>query len=116
MTVPVPDKQLWRRIQALEHTIEHLSAEIRRVTASRSLTPLTGRIWLFTCTGEFTGKNAAADLYDLDETDTAVNITVEDPLMNWETLSLGTGSQGVCEEQIDLKGKRHYIVVEWKCP
>lgn len=114
--VPVPDRLLWRRVGLLEQTVEHLSAELRRVSGSRSLTPLTGRIWLFTCTGEFTGKNAAADLYDLDETDTGVNITVEDPLLNWSALGLGTGSQGVCEEQIDLAGKRHYIVVEWKCP
>ena len=116
MTVPVPDRLVWRRVAALEHTIEHLSAEIRRVSGSRSLVPLTGRIWLFTCTSDFTGKNATADLIDLDEVDTLYNITVEDPLLNWDSLGLGSGSKGVCEEQIDLAGKRHYIVVEWKCP
>lgn len=95
-----------------------LDAALARISATRNITPLTGRIWLFTLTADFneTNNTAAADLYDLDEVDTNVNITVEDPLENYKDLGIESGNRGVCEEQLDLNGTRHYIVVEWECP
>jgi hypothetical protein len=118
MTVGVPDPHLWRRVAALEKQVSVLEDLLRRLTSRRKVTPLTGRIWRFTCTTDFNESTdtATADLIDLDGTDTDVNFTVEDPLKNYIDLGLGTGAKGICEEQLDLKGKRHYIVVEWECP
>ena len=116
MTVPVPDRLLWRRVQTLEQQVERLSAELKRVSGSRSVMGLFCRLWIFTLTSGFTGIKADADLYDLDDADTGVNISVEDPLENFTPLGIRSGDRGVCGEQIDCKGKRHYIVVEWKCP
>jgi hypothetical protein len=118
LTIGVPDPHLWRRVAALEKQLADVNAELRRMSATRRITQLTGRIWRFTCTTDFNESTdtATADLIDLDGTDTDVNFTVEDPLKNYIALGLGTGAQGICEEQLDLKGKRHYVVVEWKCP
>jgi hypothetical protein len=118
LTIGVPDPHLWRRVAALEKQLADVNAELRRMSTRRRVTQLTGRIWLFTCTTDFNEEDdtATADLADLDWDDTGVNIKVEDPLQNYIALGLGTGAKGVCEEQLDLKGKRHYVVVEWKCP
>lgn len=90
MTVGVPDPHLWRRISTLEKQVASLEGLLRRMSLTRHVTPLNGRLWLF---------DTDNNMLDLDEVDTKVDITPESP------------GYSQCIEQIDLKGKRHYITL-----
>jgi hypothetical protein len=116
MTVPVPDKLLWRRVSDLERMVSQLDAQLKRVTGSRSIQTLASRTWRFRLNEAFTAGEADADLLDLDGTDTNLDIVVKDPLLIFQTLGVTTDDEGYCEEQIDLDGKRWFLVIQMECP
>lgn len=118
MSVPAPDTHLWRRVAALEKQLASMEGLLRRMSTTRHCQPLVGRIWMVELTSDFDEETdtASADLWDLDQTDTGLDVTIEDPLKNYLDLGIGDGNKGIVEEQLDLSGKRHYIIVEWECP
>lgn len=87
MTSPVPDSHLWRRIAALERQVASTEAWLRRVSTTRHIQPLSGRLWMYEDT----------DLYDLSGTDTGASVTTESP------------PKAMCIEQLDLTGARHFM-------
>lgn len=117
MTSPVPDSHLWRRVAALERQVAHLEATIHRMSVTRSVTPLSARLWVATLNEAFGATDAnyaAADLCTLNGADTNLDVNLFDPLDVFSTL---TGVEGVyCLEQIDMFGTRHFIPIQAPCP
>jgi len=76
-----------------------------------------GRLWLFTLNedmGATTAGEAAADLIDLDESDTGTDVTVTDP---WDIFTnLVSGAEGLCIQQVDTGGTEYYVVIQAACP
>jgi hypothetical protein len=116
MSVPVPDKLLWRRVAALEQQVSQLDAELKRVTGSRSILTLASRTWRFRLNESFSDGEADADLLDLDGNDTNMDVVVKDPLLIFQTLGVTTDDEGYAEEQIDLDGTRWFLVIQMECP
>lgn len=75
------------------------------------------RLWLFTLNedmGATTTGEAAADLLDLDESDTGTDVTLTDPHDIFTDLT--NGSAGLCIQQLDSDGNEYYMVIQSGCP
>jgi hypothetical protein len=117
MTVPVPDPLLWRRVAALERQVQQLETTLRRMSVTRSITPLSARLWRATLNEAFgatTAHVAAADLLSIVGTDTGLDISLFDPLDVFSSLATGAGLY-VCE-QIDVDGTRRIVPLQSPCP
>jgi hypothetical protein len=117
MSVPVPDKLLWRRVAALERQVEHLSRLLREWDGTRPVMPLNARLWRATLNEAFgatTTHVAAADLLAISGTDTLLDVSLYDPL---DVFSELTGNEGLYVlEQIDQDGTRRFVPIQSPCP
>ena len=117
MTTPVPDPVLRRRVAAQERHVAQLEATIRRMSVTRSVTPLSARLWRATLNeafGDTDANYAAADLLALNGADTNLDIALFDPL---DVFSVLTGTEGLyCLEQIDVDGTRYFVPIQAPCP
>lgn len=117
MTVPVPDKLLWRRVSALERQVQHLTQLLRELDGARQVQPLHGRLWRATLNEAFgatTTHVAAADLLTISGTDTGLDVSLYDPLGVFSSLA---GTEGLyVMEQIDQNGTRRFVPLQSPCP
>lgn len=112
-----PDPLLYRRIAALERQVAYLETAIRRLSVSRSVTPLSARLWRATLNeafGDTTSHYASADLVTLGGDDTLLDVQLYDPIDAFTDLA--TASALYVAEQIDADGKRHFIPLQSPCP
>jgi hypothetical protein len=113
----LPDPITLRRIALLERQVQSLESQLRRLSTTRSITPLNARLWRATLNeafGDTTAHVAAADLLSLSGGDTGLDISLFDPL---DIFSILVGSEGLyCAEQIDVDGTRRFIPLNSKCP
>jgi hypothetical protein len=113
MTVPVPDPLLWRRVAALERQVQQLETTLRRMSVTRSITPLSARLWRATLNEAFgatTAHVAAADLLSIVGTDTGLDISLFDPLDMHTALATDDGLYAL--EQIDVDGTRRFVPLQ----
>ena len=113
----VPYNSLERRVRDLELHIKILQGQIRDQLQAQWVTPIAGRLWLFTLNedmGATTSGQAAADLLGLDETDTGKDVTVVDPFDIFTDMTNTDG--GICVEQLDVDGTRLYVIIQGECP
>jgi len=106
----VPDQLLWRRVAALERQVASLEATLRRISSTRSVTPLTARLWRATLNEAFgatTAHVAAADLLTLDGVDTGLDISLYDPLDSYTAMV--SDDPLYVLEQIDMDGTRRFV-------
>jgi len=117
MSLPVPDKLMWRRVALLERQVEQLEATIRRMTGVRSVLPLTARLWRATLNEAFgatTAHVAAADLLSISGTDMGLDVSLFDPL---DVFSILAGTEGLYVlEQVDVDGTRRFVPMQTSCP
>lgn len=117
MSVPVPDKLLWRRVAALERQVAQLETMLQRVSGTRTVLPLNARLWRATLNEAFgatTAHVAAADLLSISGTDMNLDVSLFDPLDVFSTLA---GTEGLyCLEQIDVDGTRRFVPMQSPCP
>lgn len=109
----LPDQSTHRRLSYLERRIQEMEMSLaRQEMQQQRVTPLSGRLWRFTLNEDFgdtTEHFAAADLLELDGTDTKLDVDVYDACGN---SSLIDGDCGLCIEQLNLDGARYFVVVE----
>ena len=68
------------------------------------------RLWRFTLNADISGGTAAADLLELDGTDTGVDVTVTD--VNGKFAGLKNTCYGLCIEQVDADGDLLYAIID----
>jgi len=111
--LPTPDSSLRRRIADLEQKLDRLEAQLAKQSRpDKHVAPLHARLWRCTLNenmGATTAGQASADLLQLDGTDTALDVTVKDPLSGCETA--GNGDALFCFEQLDMDGTRYFVVL-----
>ena len=117
MTVPVPDRLLWRRVADLERQVAQLEQLLRTSVGNKATTPLNARLWRATLNeafGDTTSLSAAADLLTIGGTDTGLDVTLYDSLSVFVDLA---GTEGLYVlEQIDVNGTRRFVPMQCPCP
>ena len=115
----LPDRSQERRIAYLERRLNEMEMSLsRQEMLAQRVTPLSARLWRFTLNEDFgdtTANYASADLLELDGTDTGIDVNVYDGLAIFAS-GLEDGDAGWCLEQINLDGKRFFVVVQGVCP
>lgn len=117
MTVPVPDRLLWRRVADLERHVGQLEQLLRAAAGNRSTVPLAARLWrgkLNEAFGATTAHVAAADLLTIDGVDTLLDVSLYDPLDVFEEWV--TDDELYVFEQIDVDGTRRFVPMQSPCP
>lgn len=117
MSGGVPDPVLSRRVAALERQVQALESQLRRLSTTRTVTPLGSRLWRATLNeafGDTTAHIAAADLLALGGTDTSLDVSLFDPLDALAALPNGSGLYVF--EQIDVDGTRYFVPMQAPCP
>jgi len=104
--------ELYRKANELERRVAHLRRrlETMRETVLRGTLPISGRLWIFQLNeafGNTTVYKAAADLIELQGTDTLLDVTLTDVLQCIS--SSETGQSGLCVEQYDIDGTLMYV-------
>jgi hypothetical protein len=110
MGIATPDISTQRRIAALERKIDQLERLLlKQSRPEKHTTPLYARLWRATLNANMSSGTAAADLLELDGTDTLLDITVSDPINLVEMLE--SGDPCYCIEQLDMDGTRKFIAI-----
>ena len=115
----VADQSLSRRVAYLERRVRELELSLaRQEQLWLQVTPLCGRLCQFTLNEDFgatTANYAAADLLQLDGTDTGLDVNVYDGRAQFATYINDTDG-GWCIEQLDVDGERFFVVIQGDCP
>jgi hypothetical protein len=113
----LPDPITLRRIALLERQVQSLESQLRRLSTTRSITPLNARLWrcsLKEAFGHVDPHYASADLLSISGVDTGLDVSLFDPL---DVFAILNGTEGLyCFEQIDINGARHFVPMQSPCP
>jgi hypothetical protein len=113
MGIVTPDILLRRRVDKLERLVGSMASQLFLLSRpAKDVVPLSARLWRCTLNedmGASTGGQAAADLVELDGTDTGLDVTVKDLLSNCETAKNTAGL--FCFEQLDMDGTRYFVAL-----